>query len=301
MRTDRALFLVLLGAALPFALFAQTPAVPTQTVPTPVAPWDYKAFLSAIKASGRDPDLTEADFNKAQEKKKKAADYISDDMKERIGEVDPEILKAFNEVPREYFQYQYEKKDPIAAKTYEMPAHPWAIGYGSALSDYPGQVYMVHLAQPESTDTVLEIGTGSGYNIALLSRLVKTAYSIEIIKPLGSKVSGIFKPIGYTNVHTKVGDGYYGWPKVKSGFDIIMVTCAAQYVPPALIRQLKPHGRLVIPIGQPFRGRQVLYVYTKDSHGKVHARKDAGVYFIPMTGAIQKKIKATKDAKETSL
>jgi protein-L-isoaspartate(D-aspartate) O-methyltransferase len=295
--------LALLWTALPFVLFAQTPVIPTptQAVPAPAVPWDYKTFMSAIKASGRDSDLTEADFKQAQEKKKKAADYISDDMKQRIGEVDPEILRAFNEVPREYFQYQYEKKESIAAKTYEMPAHPWAIGYGSALSDYPGQVYMVHLAQPEPTDTVLEIGTGSGYNIALLSRLVKNAYSIEIIKPLGSKVSEIFKPIGYDNVHTKVGDGYYGWPKVKAGFDIIMVTCAAQYVPPALIRQLKPHGRLVIPIGQPFRGRQVLYVYTKDSHGKVHARKDAGVYFIPMTGEIQKKIKAAKEAKAADL
>src|SRR6185295_10934042 len=147
--------------------------------------WDHQAFLSAYKANGRNTEQSEGEFKEVQEKKKKAQDYIRKYMKDRIGEVDPDILKAFSEVPREYFQYQYQKTDLIANKTYEIPAHPWAIGFGSALSDYPGQIYMVQLAQPEPSDTVLEIGTGSGYNIALLSRLVKRAYSIEILKTLG--------------------------------------------------------------------------------------------------------------------
>jgi protein-L-isoaspartate(D-aspartate) O-methyltransferase len=85
-----------------------------------------------------------------------------------------------------------------------------------------------------------------------------------------------------------VGDGYFGWPEVKDGFDIIIVTCVAQYAPPELFRQLKPGGRLIIPIGQPFKRGQVLYVYTKDAAGKVHSRRDMGVFFIPMTGAMQK-------------
>ena len=134
----------------------------------------------------------------------------------------------------------------------------------------------------------LEIGTGSGFQSALLSRIVKRAYSIEIIEPLGKAVSKIFAPLGYTNVHTRVGDGYYGWPEVQGGFDIIIVTCAAQYAPPDLFKQMKPGGRLVIPIGQPFKRGQVLYVYTKDAEGKIHSRRDVGVFFIPMTGAIQK-------------
>ncbi|MBN8906811.1 MAG: hypothetical protein J0H99_09355, partial [Rhodospirillales bacterium] len=122
----------------------------------------------------------------------------------------------------------------------------------------------------------------------LLSRIVKQAYSIEIIEPLGRAVGKIFAPLGYDNVHTKVGDGYYGWPEVQGGFDIIIFTCAATFAPPDLFKQLKPGGRMIIPIGQPFKRGQVLYVYTKDEEGKIHSRRDVGVFFIPMTGAIQK-------------
>ena len=121
-----------------------------------------------------------------------------------------------------------------------------------------------------------------------LSRIVKKAYSIEIIEPLGKAVSKIFAPLGYDNVETRVGDGYFGWPEVKDGFDVIIVTCAAQYAPPDLFKQLKPGGRMLIPIGQPFKRGQILYVYTKDAEGKVHSRKDVGVFFIPMTGAMMK-------------
>lgn len=265
---------------------ADPSSVPSPT-PSPII-WNFKAYLSAFKASGRSTKLTRKKFDHVAEKRLAAMDNLKGYMMDRAGEMDPDILKAFSEVPRDYFHYDYQKKMAFSASAYDWPARPWAIGYGSALSDYPGQVYMIQLAEPEPTDTVLEIGTGSGYNIALLSRLVKEAYSIEIIKPLGDQVAKIFKPLGYNNVHTKVGDGYYGWDSVKGGFDIIIVTCAAQFVPPALLRQLKPHGRMIIPIGQPFRGQQVLYVYTKDSQGKVHCRKDVGVFFIPMTGRMQK-------------
>ena len=101
-------------------------------------------------------------------------------------------------------------------------------------------------------------------------------------------MSKIFAPLGYDNVQTRVGDGYYGWPEVEGGFDIIIVTCAAQYAPPDLLKQLKPSGRMVIPIGQPFKRGQILYIYTKDAAGKVHSRRDVGVYFIPMTGVMSK-------------
>ena len=112
------------------------------------------------------------------------------------------------------------------------------------------------------------------------------SYSIEIIEPLGRAVGKIFAPLGYTNIETRVGDGYFGWPEVKDGFDVIIVTCAAQYAPPDLFKQLKPGGRMLIPIGQPFKRGQILYVYTKDEDGKVRSRKDVGVFFIPMTGAM---------------
>ena len=91
----------------------------------------------------------------------------------------------------------------------------------------------------------------------------------------------IFAPLGYDNVHTRVGDGYFGWPEVEGGFDIIIVTCAAQYAPPDLFKQMKPGGRMIIPDRPAVQEGQILYVYTKDEEGKIHSRRDVGVYFIP--------------------
>jgi protein-L-isoaspartate(D-aspartate) O-methyltransferase len=197
-------------------------------------------------------------------------------------------LAAFQAVPREYYHYDYPDHRATPGDAYEENPKPWALGYGSALSDYLGQAYMTQVCKPKPGEITLEIGTGSGFQSSLLSRIVKTAYSIEIIEPLGKAVGKIFAPIGYNNVHTKVGDGYYGWPEVEGGFDIIIVTCAATFAPPDLFKQLKPGGRMIIPIGQPFKRGQVLYVYTKDAEGKIHSRRDIGVFFIPMTGAIAK-------------
>jgi protein-L-isoaspartate(D-aspartate) O-methyltransferase len=291
MRFFKVFFLLVAALSLLQPAFSKLSPTPFPSpTPTPLV-WNYQNYLKTFKLSDRQTILTEEKFKHVDEKRLAALDNVKSYMVNQAGEMNEDVLKAFAEVPRDYFHYNYEKKMAFSASAYDWPAHPWAIGYGSALSDYPGQVYMIQLAQPEPSDTVLEIGTGSGYNIALLSRLVKEAYSIEIIKPLGSKVADIFKPLGYNNIHTKVGDGYYGWESVKGGFDIIIVTCAAQFVPPALLKQLKPHGRMIIPIGQPFRGQQVLYVYTKDSQGKVHCRKDVGVFFIPMKGKMQKESK----------
>lgn len=253
------------------------------------AEWTYAAYMSAMKESGRNTTITEADWQAIQERKPKALQKIETYLKERLGSADPQVLKAFEEVPREYFHYQYAEKHAFAREAYEENAKPWAIGYGSALSDYLGQVYMTQVAKPTPDSVTLEIGTGSGYQSSLLSRIVKRAYSVEIIEPLGKAVSKIFAPLGYGNVYTRVGDGYYGWPDAKEGFDIIIVTCAAQYAPPELFRQLKPGGRLVIPIGQPFKKGQFLYIYTKDEQGKIHSKKDVGVFFIPMTGEMMKK------------
>jgi len=247
--------------------------------------WDCSAYQKAMKLSGRKAGLSESGFKSVQARKQTACKTVKNYLDKSFGQADPELLKAFNEVPREYFMYQYEQDKSLASSAYEDKAKPWAIGYGSALSDYLGQVYMTQLSAPKKEDVVLEIGTGSGYQIALLSRMVKDAYSIEIIKPLGEKVAKLFAPLGYDNVHTKVGDGFYGWPEVAGGFDIIIVTCAARYVPPPLLKQLKPGGKLVIPIGQPYKRGQFLYVYTKDQEGKIHSKKDMGVFFVPMKSA----------------
>ena len=254
------------------------------------AAWNYELFKKAVEDGGRKVDINEQTFGAIQNNKKRSLKTIESYLKSRFGQADERVMHAFEQLPREYFHYHYADNRSFASLAYEEPAKPWAIGYGSALSDYLGQAYMTQLARPGPDSVVLEIGTGSGFQISLLSRIVKQAYSIEIIEPLGTSVAKIFKPLGYTNIETRVGDGFFGWPEVKGGFDIIIVTCAAQYVPPALIEQLKPGGRLVIPIGQPFKKGQVLYLYTKDENGKIHSRKDVGVYFIPMTGEAQKKI-----------
>ncbi|MDP2848318.1 MAG: protein-L-isoaspartate O-methyltransferase [Humidesulfovibrio sp.] len=262
------------------------PAPTTQSAWTPGAAWDFKTFQDAMRQSGRSVELQEKGFAELQSRKATAMATIEKYLKQRFGKADPNVLRAFRELPREYYHYDYQRKRPFASNCYEPAPKPWAIGYGSALSDYLGQAYMTQLAKPRPGDTVLEVGTGSGFQSSLLARIVKDVYSVEIIKPLGADVAKIYKPLGLDNVHTRVGDGYFGWPEVTGGFDIIMVTCAARYVSPELLKQLKPQGRLIVPIGQPFKKGQVLYVFTKDKNGKVHSRKDMGVFFIPMTGKI---------------
>ena len=285
-----------MGACLVVLTQAYAVDKPASAAPTPAATeqnaaaWNYDLFKKVVGESGRKVDIDDKTFGAIQDNKKRALKTIEAYLQERFGQVDERVMRAFELLPREYFQYHYADNRPFASLAYEDKAKPWAIGYGSALSDYLGQAYMTQLARPTPNSVVLEIGTGSGYQISLLSRIVKKAYSIEIIEPLGTAVAKIFKPLGYTNIETRVGDGFFGWPEVKGGFDIIIVTCAAQYVPPALFEQLKPGGRMVIPIGQPFKKGQVLYLYTKDENGKIHSRKDVGVYFIPMTGEAIKKI-----------
>jgi protein-L-isoaspartate(D-aspartate) O-methyltransferase len=250
--------------------------------------WSKAAYERAMHESGRPVSLTDTQFDTIQKRKPAAMQRIEAYLTEHLGAADPAVLAAFEAVPREYYHYEYPEHRATPGDAYEDNPKPWALGYGSALSDYLGQAYMTQICKPRPGEVTLEVGTGSGFQSSLLSRIVKTAYSIEIIEPLGKAVGKIFGPVGYDNVHTRVGDGYYGWPEVSGGFDIIIVTCAATFAPPDLFKQLKPGGRMIIPIGQPFKRGQVLYVYTKDAEGKIHSKRDIGVFFIPMTGAIAK-------------
>ncbi len=249
--------------------------------------WGYDLYVQAMAASGRSVGSVDASaFQTALTRKDKALGEIQKMLVRSLGTADPLVMKAFQEVPREYFMYDYEAGRNLAASGYEWPIREWKIGYGSVLTDYMMQAYMTALAKPKPTDVSLEIGTGSGFQSAILSRIVKHAYTIEIITALGDKVKDIYGPLGFTNVSTRVGDGAFGWPEVDGGFDIILVTAQAPFVPPALLQQLKPGGRLIVPIGQPWKP-QYLYVYTKDAQGKVHSRRDVSTLFIPMTGNIQ--------------
>jgi protein-L-isoaspartate(D-aspartate) O-methyltransferase len=138
---------------------------------------------------------------------------------------------------------------------------------------------MTDLLELEPGDTVLEIGTGCGYQSAVLAELAKDVYTIEIVEPLGRTAAATLERLGYSNVHARIGDGYKGWPE-HAPFDAIIVTAAPDHVPPALIEQLKPGGHLVIPVG---RLAQQLIVITKSEDGSTARREIAPVQFVPLT------------------
>ena len=141
---------------------------------------------------------------------------------------------------------------------------------------------MTDLLKLQAGDRVLEIGTGSGYQAAILAELVQDVYSIEIVKPLGKRAGKLLRTLGYTYVETRIGDGYYGWDE-HAPFDAIIVTAAADHVPPPLIAQLKPGGRMLIPVGSRFMTQQ-LVVVEKSADGTITTRQILPVRFVPLTG-----------------
>jgi protein-L-isoaspartate(D-aspartate) O-methyltransferase len=248
--------------------------------------WDLATAQALMLESGRVADITPAQFAELQSRWPVYLQKVADYLKKSFGVVDPGVMKAFAEVPRDYFMYNYEQDKSLVDSTYETHPRPWEVGFGSYISDYRAQAYMTQILKPRPADVSLEIGTGSGFQTAILSRIVKEAYTIEIISALGERVDKIYGPMGYTNVHARVGDGFFGWPDAGKKFDIIVVTCAVPFVPRALLDQLAENGRMVIPIGQPYK-TQYLYVFTKDARGHVHSRRDSPTHFIPMTGQAQ--------------
>jgi protein-L-isoaspartate(D-aspartate) O-methyltransferase len=141
---------------------------------------------------------------------------------------------------------------------------------------------MSDMMKVKAGDKVLEIGTGSGYQAAILAEMAGSVYSIEIVEPLGKEAGERLKALAYANVKTRVGDGYYGWPEAAP-FDAIMVTAAASHVPPPLLKQLKAGGRMVIPLGTQFM-TQYLMLVEKQKDGSVTTRQVLPVRFVPLTG-----------------
>lgn len=158
---------------------------------------------------------------------------------------------------------------------------PLAIGGGQTISQPFIVALMTDLLEVGPGDRVLEVGTGSGYQAAVLAEIAGVVYSIEIIEPLGREAARALAAAGYRNVHTRIGDGHAGWPEAAP-FDAIMVTAAAPEVPQPLLDQLKPGGRLVIPVGSQ-SGTQTLYVISKDARGAIARRKVLDVRFVPLT------------------
>jgi len=189
--------------------------------------------------------------------------------------LDEVVLQAMMRVERHEFV-------PAAARAQAYRNHPLPIGYGQTISQPYIVALMTDLLQLDPDDVVLEVGTGSGYQAAVLAELAGTVYSIEIVEPLAEQVKQRLARLGYDNVSTKLGDGYYGWAE-HAPFDSIIVTAAASHVPPPLIEQLKPGGRMVIPVGGHFQIQNLLLI-EKDRSGEVRSRQILPVRFVPLTG-----------------
>ena len=189
------------------------------------------------------------------------------------GVKDPRVLDAMRAVPRHEFV-------PLTLRDDAYVDSPLPIGHGQTISQPYIVALMTELARPSPADRVLEVGTGSGYQAAVISRLVSRVFTVELVDPLAQSASAVLRRLGYANVTVRSGDGYLGWPE-EAPFDIILVTAAPEEVPAALVAQLKPGGRLIVPVGRVW-DVQDLQLIEKDAGGKVKTRSVIPVRFVPM-------------------
>lgn len=190
---------------------------------------------------------------------------------------DRRVLQAMRDVPRHRFV-------PAAARSQAYSDYPLPIGLDQTISQPYIVAYMTQALRLDGDERVLEIGTGSGYQAAVLARLCKEVYTIEIVPELARRASDTLASLGYANVSVRVGDGYRGWPE-KAPFDAIIVTASPPRIPEPLVDQLAPGGRMVVPVGEEF---QDLVVLEKTAQG-VTQRAVMPVRFVPMTGEVQRR------------
>ncbi len=233
-------------------------------------PWRWLAFLLLIVTGCHRVGPSVADFAAQRERMVKEQMVMRGINGERV-------LAAVRKVPREEFVPEH-----LQAASYTD--QPLPIGYDQTISQPFIVAFMTEELRPQSLDRVLEIGTGSGYQAAILAELVAEVYSIEIIEPLAKTAEATLQRLGYKNVHVKVGDGYKGWSE-HAPFDSVIVTCAPDHVPQPLVDQLKEGGRMIIPVGP--AGDQELYLLEK-AKGELRQRGVSPVRFVPMTGEAQK-------------
>ena len=188
---------------------------------------------------------------------------------------DPRVMAVLGNVPRHRFV-------PAGEVHAAYRNRPLPIGHGQTISQPYIVALMTDLMNVKPSDVVLEIGTGSGYQAAILAELAQTVCTIEIVSPLAREANERLRALGYANVRTREGDGYYGWDDCGP-FDAIIVTAAASHVPPPLVRQLKPGGRMVIPVGAPFLAQHLMLV-EKRADGTILTRQILPVAFVPLTG-----------------
>ena len=193
---------------------------------------------------------------------------------------DKAVLEAMRQVPRHLFV-------PWSLKRLAHEDHPLPIGHGQTISQPYIVALMTEALKMKPYGKVLEIGTGSGYQAAVLAEITPKVFTMEIITALGNEARERLQELGYSTVKVKIGDGYFGWPE-EAPFDGIVVTCAAGHIPPPLIDQLAEGGRMVIPVGGVYQVQRLMVV-SKDSRGKILTRELLPVRFVPMTGAIRDK------------
>ncbi len=233
---------------------------------TLILPWSTVALAST------EPDfdsMRQQMIEEIEQQVRETASQLDDDK------LDPRVIEALGKVPRHEFVLPTRRH-----QAYEN--RPLPIGYGQTISQPYIVAVMTDLLQLEPDDKVLEIGTGSGYQAAVASELVKKVYSIEIIHTLGRKARKRLKRLGYDNIQVRLGDGYYGWQE-HGPYDAIIVTAAASHIPPPLVKQLKPGGRMIIPVGSRFATQQLVLV-EKNKQGELRTRQLMPVTFVPLTG-----------------
>jgi protein-L-isoaspartate(D-aspartate) O-methyltransferase len=233
-------------------------------------------LLAATAASGTQDPYAEARHAMVEDIRRHVEE-LSPALQRRT--LDTRVLDALRAVPRHEFV-------PPAQREYAYANRPLPIGYGQTISQPFMVAVMTDLLEVKPGSRVLEIGTGSGYQAAILAQLKAEVYTIEIITPLGDAARDRLQRLGYTTVKTRIGDGYDGWPEAAP-FDAIIVTAATNHIPPPLLAQLKPEGRLVIPLGSPF-GMQHLLLVRKHADGRTTTRKVLPVRFVPLTGRAER-------------
>lgn len=193
-----------------------------------------------------------------------------------LAEFSPQVMAAMGRVPRHLFV-------PAGQEAFACGNHPLSIGYGQTISQPYIVALMTELLRLDKTSRVLEIGSGCGYQTAVLAELAGQVYSIEIVEPLGRSAAARLMELGYRNAVVQVGDGNQGWPE-HAPYDAMIVTAATPRIPPPLLDQLRPGGRLVIPVGRPFQTQELVLVQKDEDSGRIHESSILPVSFVPLTG-----------------